>query len=449
MRVNAIQARMMLNGWGVNTERLAARVRGEEERVEAARQKLAEWGVPLNRPSRIKIKLKREWPDQSMSITEARDLANAYPEIAVEKGVATLIPGEPYKSPWSTETGREAIERAFHDAGAEHVPHTESGALALSSDALGEGNWIDHTGKSRPGMLKFYGHLPGVRILCETLALATGATSKYAEISRFLTPEGRVHAQTGAPQASWRWATYAPALANLSKTDRQVREVFDESADGLVHLTCDLSQVDMRVMAALSQDPAYMEIFAPGRDAHMEMAQVYFGEQSPATRKKTKAFNHAGNYGQGVSAVSERTGLPLEVCQRIAEAKAAAYPRLTQYIAEVRDLASSGALLDNGFGLLMRPDPERSWTQGPALMGQGGARDVMTTSILRLWDQAPWMREGLRAVIHDEVVVAVPRERVTEAQEALRAAFTWEWRGVPILCEVSEPGETWRDCYPD
>jgi hypothetical protein len=98
----------------------------------------------------------------------------------------------------------------------------------------------------------------------------------------------------------------------------------------------------------------------------------------------------------------------------------------------------------------MRPDPARAYTQGPALMGQGAARDIMTESLLRLVKAADAagrnVRPYLRAVVHDEIVLSVPALEKEWWAQVLNEAFTWEWRGVPILCEVSKPAYRWSDC---
>jgi DNA polymerase I-like protein with 3'-5' exonuclease and polymerase domains len=98
----------------------------------------------------------------------------------------------------------------------------------------------------------------------------------------------------------------------------------------------------------------------------------------------------------------------------------------------------------------MRPDPDRAHTQGPALMGQGAARDIMCESLLRLVALADAsgrnVRPYLRGVVHDEVILSVPENEVQLWQGMLEEAFTWEWRGVPILCEVGTPAFRWSEC---
>lgn len=448
MKVAAIQNRMTLNGWKVDTALLAERVAHEDAQRTGAAQALAErFGMPLAPPDKIRLKLKADWPQQ-WAMADVRQLDA---ETQVAEGFAVRIPQPPYAAPWATDAGRAALIEAFRAAGAEHYPTTASGQLALSSDALGEGTWYDKSaGKAKPGMLKVYGDIPAVRELCRLITQATGATAKYAEIQEWTTPAGRVHAEMSDVQASGRWATKHPASANLGKRGEkgEQRRVF-LADEGQVLITCDLSQVDMRALAALSQDPAYMALFEPGRDAHMDMAEVFFGARTKEFRTKTKAINHGVNYSSGAKAVAERNGLRLEDVERALVARAEAYPRLVQWTEEVRALGETGVLLDNGFGRLMKCDPQRAYTQAPALMGQGAARDLMTTGLLRLVERDSAVTPHLRGVVHDEVVLSVPEEEAQYWRDELENAFTFEWRGVPILCELSSPGRNWAECSED
>ena len=120
------------------------------------------------------------------------------------------------------------------------------------------------------------------------------------------------------------------------------------------------------------------------------------------------------------------------------------FPRLLEWREEVRAQAESGQLLDNGFGRMMRADPQRAHTQGPALKGQGAARDLMMTGLLRVPAEVHPM---LRAQVHDEIVISAPIERAEEIGRAVVEALTFEWRGVPILADMSRTGTDWSICY--
>src|SRR5687768_4046612 len=204
MHVAALQNVATLNGWAVDTALLAERVAHEDEQRAAAVKIMHEkYGVPLNHPDRFKLKLKREWPEamQSVSIIDARVIVRDRPEEAVSLGIAERTPGEPRKSPWASDEGREAIVAAGKAAGALHWPRSPKGTPLTSADALGEKGWYDPKRKDIvKGLLQVYGDKPAVRELAETVALATGARVKYAELANHLTPHGRVHPSVGQAQ---------------------------------------------------------------------------------------------------------------------------------------------------------------------------------------------------------------------------------------------------------
>jgi DNA polymerase-1 len=203
----------------------------------------------------------------------------------------------------------------------------------------------------------------------------------------------------------------------------------------------------MRGLAGLSQDHLYMALFAPGNDPHMDMAEVYFGERTKGARNKTKPINHGLGYGQSDRAISARNGIPIDVVKAATLKREETYTRLVEWTWEVRAQAERGEFLDNGFGRLMRCDPKRAHTQAPALMGQGCSRDLMCEALLRLVALDPRVTAYLRAVVHDEVVLSVPAEEAEYWRGVLAEAFTFTWRDVPILCDVSQPGADWAACY--
>ena len=447
MKVAALQNRMVLNGWAVDTALLAERVAHEDAQRDAAIKVLNEkYGVPLARPDRFKLKLKADWP-QAWSMADVRALDG---ETQEREGFATRISGEPFKKPWSSAPGLEALERAFNDAGARHVPRSPAGQMLTSSDALGEGTWYcPERKRAIKGMLhpECYGDNAAVRAIVEVLAMATGARAKYAEIAPYVTAQGRVHPQIGQAQGSGRWAHVKPSTSTMGKRGAAAAERDVMVADpGHLMLTSDHSQLDIRTVAALSQDGELIGLLQPdAEDFHTAMAGVYFGDK--ARRSDAKPINHGVNYGQGAHAIAERNGLDEGMVAAALAARGDRFHGLTAWTERVRAQASAGQLLDNGFGRLMRADPERAYTQAPALMGQGASRDVMCESLLRLDRISEGrVRPFLRGVIHDEIVLSVPEGEVTEWQEMLREAMTWEWRGVPILCDVSAPAFRWSEC---
>lgn len=504
MEVVALQNRMALNGWRVDPALLARRVAEEDAKRAAAVQALNErFGVPMAYPDSFKPRSLKDWAEPRVkgrtrtrwslawrhspecmedgesggdyacaelgcrqvpvttrtaipTVAAVRRYVALFPEAAVERGYADRVPGREMKSPWATRLGKDAIIKAFADAGAltpqgrPAYPKTKTGDIALGKNELGEETWYcNHRRKSFPGMLKAFGHLPEVRELVELILTASGARIKYAEVAKFVTAEGRVHAWIGAAQGSGRWAHTGPSITNMGARGEAIEErAVLISDDGCIHVTGDLSTADVRGLAILSQDPVLIDMLQPGKDYHTGNAVIFFGD--PARRKPAKAIGLGAGYGQGAKAIAERNGLDQKLVQDALDERERKLPVLAQWTVDTRALGASGALLDNGFGRKLRPDPERSHTQSLALPGQSASRDLMTESILRLVRFADAaginVRPMLRVVVHDELVLDVPEALADQVSELLHAAMTWEMEGVPILCDLSTRSTRWSEC---
>lgn len=433
-RIAYIQNRMTLSGWRVDVPLLRQRVAEENAKRDESLRWLAESaGVPMGRT------------------------------VAKGRGKARHEVYEPSLSPLTTKEGRAAVIRAFRDRGAPEGgwPTTGSGLLAMSSDALGEASYLKAVvvdGKPKktqvpamfnPASVQWYqdqgADVAAMQELAGHILTVTGSVQKYAEIMKYLR-DGRVHGHVGADQASGRWAMVKPSVTNLGKRGEKVhqRGVF-LADDGCVLLAFDLDQVDMRAIAGHCQDEAYMALFEPGSDAHSMIADLVYGRHDGEWREKAKRCGHGWNYGMSVNGLVN-SGVERETAQRFDDGMQERFPRLISWRDGTREYAAAGNLLDNGFGRLMRVDPHRAWTQAPALIGQGGARDILCEGLLRMPDEyVPWMR----GVVHDEVVFSVPVARVDEAIEVITAALTLPggFRGVPITCGASRPGQAWDECY--
>lgn len=357
--------------------------------------------------------------------------------LAGQHGIPTTdLKGKPYKSPLGTKAGKEALHRALTEAGATSIWLT------------GKTGQIDISGDHMYHLADEYGHIPQVREIAKAVHRIVGARTVYETIQRCLIGD-RVHPRVGFKQATGRWSLTEPGLTVIGKRGgRHVeREVFLPEP-GHVNLAVDLSQVDMRAVAGLSGDQAYIDMLTRD-DPHTEIAVALFGD--PGKRDAAKAIGHGWNYGRGIKAISEMEEIEPALVRQFDTSMRERFPRLVEWQGETRALAESGALLDNGFGRWMRPDPQRAHTQGPALMGQGAARDIMMEGMLRLADRAPDVLPMLRAQVHDEVVLSVPEGDADEIREAVVDAFTFEWAGpggtVPILADASPVGATWGAVY--
>jgi DNA polymerase-1 len=338
--------------------------------------------------------------------------------------------GKPYKSPLASKVGKEALEAALRLAGVTSLWRT------------GRSQDLDTSGDHMKHLAQEYAHLPAVRQIALEVYRIVGARSVYQTISDHVAQDGRVHPKIGFEQATGRWSVTSPGLTVLGKRGgRHVERAVLLPDPGEVLISVDLSQVDMRAVAGLSQDQAYIEMLKR-EDPHKELAVALFGDAG--FRETAKAIGHGWNYGESLKRISMENEIDPAIVRRFDTSMYERFGRMVEWREEVRALAGSGALLDNGFGRLMRPDPQRAHTQGPALMGQGAARDLMMTGLLRLPAEVLPM---LRAQIHDEVVLSVPEKHAAEISRVVVDAFTFEWRGVPILSDVSRTGTDWSKCY--
>ena len=360
-----------------------------------------------------------------------------------EFNVPTTLPnGQPAKSPHASKAGKLALVEAFASVGVppEGLPRTPTGQPSFSAEPLAE----------------LASRFPAAKDLCDAVAALVGVRSVYGTAARYVHVDGRVHPDVTMFQASGRASVTKPGMTVFGKRGGRVveRDVF-VAAPGNVLLAADMSQVDARVVAAHSGDPEYARLFDAGKDAHTEIAYLVWGRSEVDAnhkeyRDRVKAITHGTTYGMGIPKLSESTGIPEEEARRVVTTLREEFPGVEEWKREVRERAEAGEMLDNGFGRLMRVNPDRAYTQAPALVGQGGARDVILEGIL---DMDESVQRSLRTMVHDEIVVECKREDAAEVAEEVVRALSFEWcppgksEPVQFLAECSEPAERWSGCY--
>lgn len=394
-RVATKNGRMTLNGFRVDIPLLEKRIaEGEDNKRFALTLLRDDYDLPLGRfewSGRGKDKVER-WTD--------------------------------FDSPLSTLEGRKWLIEVWDAFGVRNPPVTETGRLSTSAQDL------------KPLAESYMIH-PDLRRILRLMMTVTTTRTIYQTIADHLVGD-RVHPMIVMRQASGRSSVTNPGLTVMGKRGgRHIERDVLLPDEGHVLISADLSQVDMRAIAGHCQDPNYMALFEPGKDAHTELAIMMTGD--PAKRNDLKPIGHGANYGLGPKKMIA-SGFNPQMVQMFFDREKELFRAKCEWRDEIRERAAAGELLDNGFGRKMRCDPRRAYTQAPALMGQGTAADIMKEALLRL-DES-W-NPYLRITVHDEVLTSVPVDEAAERKEALREAMTFEWRGVPILCDVSEPGENW------
>jgi DNA polymerase-1 len=358
--------------------------------------------------------------------------------------------GKPSKNPVATHEGKRAILEAFYAVGVRvgDVPHTATGQPALGSDNLNE-------------LVDRYPGNDGVERIAATVAGIMGLRTVYGTAMESVHADGLCHPDLFSLQASGRVSTQNPGLTVFGKRDGKhiERDIFvgdvlpDEDDDFHVLFAADFSQIDARAVAVLSQDYTYMDMFNPGVDLHVENAIAAFGRQAydldpKGSRQDSKAIGHGWNYGLGLDKLADRVGMERALAFR--EMMNHRYGRL---VAWKQECATEGAVtgrIDNGFGRIMKVNPERAYTQGPALRGQGAARDLMFEAILKMDHRAVRM---IKALVHDELVFSVPRSIARDVRQHVVECMTFEWapagasRPIQIEADASDFALRWGGCY--
>ena len=395
-RVAAVNGRMSLNGVRVDQDLLAERLAAGEERKQMALQVLHDgWGLPLGRMK------------------------------SHGRGKAKHEEFEAAVSPLSTDSGRDWLAGQWERYQVPDPPRTATGKLALGAGEL-------KTVAARP-------ECPAdLRQMLAVMEIVTTTRTVYQTARNCLCSDGRVHPSVSMRQASGRSSVTNPGLTVFGKHDGKhvERDIFIPD-EGFVLMAFDLAQVDMRAIAGHCQDPAYMALFGPGRDAHAEIAALL-----GITRQQAKKAGHGWNYGLGASKMIGEWGMDPEVVHRFTSGMEARFPVLCARRDEWRALAEAGGLLDNGFGRRMKADPLFAYTVAPALMGQGTAADILKEWMLN----CPRELDKYRLVtVHDEQVFQFPEADWRDMAAAVVRAAEGEFMGVPIMCDQSGPGRSWGE----
>jgi DNA polymerase-1 len=390
---------------------------------------------------------------QDRLINRVTMMSEKYGMPAVEFQADGRVKGAPHR----TNLGKAAFRAALLDTGIlewdldANWPLNKDGSLNTAKDVLN-------------GMVQNFRTVGNraAQELCETILAVNGERTVYGTIRDHIGPDGKVHPTITPEQGSGRWSVKDPGLTVLGKRGGKSveRGVLLPDTDDEVLVAFDLDQIDMRMVAALSGDMEYAKLFAPGADAHQMMADIVFGEtddkdERKRRRENVKPCNHGANYGAGVMALV-RQGVPEDVARRFLDSMRERFPKRHAWINQCRvdaralgfdEAAPKGdefTIVSGPFGRPMRVERNRAYTQAPALQGQGGTRDVIAEILLRLPLD---LLNRVRAVIHDEIVLSLPRATWEAEAKRVLEVMTMEIRGVPVTAGCSEPGDNWAGCY--
>ncbi len=245
----------------------------------------------------------------------------------------------------------------------------------------------------------------------------------------------RVHTsfnQTGS--ATGRFSSSNPNLQNIpirTELGREIRRAF-VAAEGCLLLAADYSQVELRVLAHISGDPAMLAAFARGEDIHASTAAAIYGvplpEVTAAQRRVAKMTNFAISYGVTGYGLAERTGLTPEEAEAFIQSYFRTYPKIKAYIENTRRQAREQGYVETLLGrrryfpqLSTRARVHHNVREAAYRMAinapiQGTAADILKVALRRLWQELQQRGLGSRLIlqVHDELVLEVPQDELDE-----------------------------------
>ena len=274
---------------------------------------------------------------------------------------------------------------------------------------------------------------------------------------------GRIHttfSQTVA--ATGRLSSINPNLQNIpvrTPVGREIRSAFIP-AEGCRFVSCDYSQVELRLLAHISQEPRLIEVFERGEDVHtMTAAEVAGVEPSEVTREQrsaAKAINFGIIYGISSYGLSQQLQISREEAQTYIDRYLGRYPHVSDFIERTIEFATEHAYVTTLFGR-RRPILElRSRAYAQRQLGerlavntilQGTAADIMKLAMIRTHNA---LREGGFAAkivlqIHDELLLEVPEAEVREVTRLVKREMAGAFEMTPPLEVEGGSGSNWLD----
>ena len=269
----------------------------------------------------------------------------------------------------------------------------------------------------------------------------------YAQAFLDLADEnGRLHPGIRALQArTARMSVARPPLQQLPSSDWRVRRCFVPDP-GMSNIAADYSQVEMRVLAALSGDETMQSAILSGVDLHDYTARIVFGDGfTKGQRKVAKAVGFGKVYGGGAASISAQTGAPIEAVRDAIQAYDEAYPGVKTFSRRLQRRAEFGArevITPSGRHLPL--DRDRLYAATNYIV-QSTARDLLAQAVVDCFDAG--LGDYLLLPIHDELLAQAPTESAEEVVREIGNVMESVFFGVPIKADVSVYGASWGHGY--
>ncbi len=275
---------------------------------------------------------------------------------------------------------------------------------------------------------------------------------------------GRIHTsfnQTGT--ATGRLSSVDPNLQNIPvKTElgRELRKFFVAENSDYVLLDADYSQIELRLLAEISEDEAMREAFLSGEDIHASTASKVFRVPieavTPQLRSRAKAVNFGIVYGIGDFSLAQDIGVSRKAAREYIDSYLSTYTKVDKYLRDTKADAREKGYTVTMFGR-RRPIPELSaknknlqaFGERVAMNSpiQGSAADIIKIAMIGVYNSLRESGIDARLIlqVHDELIIECNKNCIEEAAKILREQMEGAVKTtVPLTAEVSV-GENWLD----
>jgi len=280
---------------------------------------------------------------------------------------------------------------------------------------------------------------PLPKLLLEYRALAKLKSTYTDKLPRMVNPAtGRVHttySQSGA--VTGRLASNDPNLQNIpirTPQGRRIREAF-VAPPGAQIVSADYSQIELRIMAHISGEPALKRAFEAGADVHRATAAEVFGvdldKVTADERRAAKVINFGLIYGMSAFGLAQNLGIERATAQAYIDSYFARYPSVRRYMEETREKARNEGFVETVFGRRLRlPEarsgsPQRRQAAERAAINapmQGTAADLIKMAMVAVQRWLDEARLGTKLImqVHDELVLEVPEAELDVVKASVR-----------------------------
>ncbi|HEX6460968.1 MAG TPA: DNA polymerase I [Thermoleophilaceae bacterium] len=275
--------------------------------------------------------------------------------------------------------------------------------------------------------------------------------------------DGRLHTtfnQTAT--TTGRLSSTNPNLQNIpirSEEGREIRACF-VAEPGAKLISADYSQIELRVLAHIADEPVLQDIFRRGEDVHAATAGEMFGlapeQVDHGTRSKAKMINFGIVYGLSAYGLADRLNIPQEEAAEFIERYLNRFPKVQEFITRTITSATDEGFVTTAFGRIRRIPELRARQRQTRLLGerlavntviQGTAADIIKVAMVRCWKRL--REEGLstRLVlqIHDELLFEAPEAEVERASKIVRDEMVRAFELDPPLGVDVGVGHNWLE----